>query len=100
MRRVCARCGDVGHMATACSAEYCKRCAYFAHDTVGAMLSASGAEAGTQRRRLSQALVRTSRQHAVPALQQRPGKQNQNRHANAGVVIEPTSIETRTSPRR
>lgn len=35
MRRVCARCGDVGHMATACSAEYCKRCGIFGHDTVG-----------------------------------------------------------------
>ncbi|KAH7939823.1 hypothetical protein HPB52_017921 [Rhipicephalus sanguineus] len=35
MRRVCARCGDVGHMATACSAEFCKRCGIFCHDTVG-----------------------------------------------------------------
>ncbi|KAH7961432.1 hypothetical protein HPB52_009050 [Rhipicephalus sanguineus] len=35
MRRVCVRCGDVGHMATACSTEYCKRCGTFGHDTVG-----------------------------------------------------------------
>ncbi|KAH7963779.1 hypothetical protein HPB52_022889 [Rhipicephalus sanguineus] len=34
-RRVCARYGDVGHMATACSAEYCKGCGTFGHDTVG-----------------------------------------------------------------
>ncbi|KAL1418568.1 hypothetical protein MTO96_005603 [Rhipicephalus appendiculatus] len=33
MRRVCARCGEVGHMATGCKAEYCKRCGTFGHDT-------------------------------------------------------------------
>ncbi|KAL1415273.1 hypothetical protein MTO96_029543 [Rhipicephalus appendiculatus] len=35
MRRVCVRCGEGGHMATACSAEYCKRCGIFGHDTDG-----------------------------------------------------------------
>ncbi|KAH7952006.1 hypothetical protein HPB52_016781 [Rhipicephalus sanguineus] len=35
MRRVCARCGEPGHMATACSAAYCKRCGVFGHDTEG-----------------------------------------------------------------
>lgn len=35
MRRVCARCGEVGHMATACSAAYCRRCGIFGHDTEG-----------------------------------------------------------------
>ncbi|KAL1415242.1 hypothetical protein MTO96_029512 [Rhipicephalus appendiculatus] len=35
MRRVCARCGDVGHTATACTAEYCKRCGTFGHGTDG-----------------------------------------------------------------
>ncbi|XP_075723846.1 uncharacterized protein LOC142765927 [Rhipicephalus microplus] len=35
MRRVCARCGEVGHMATACSAPFCKRCGTFGHDTEG-----------------------------------------------------------------
>lgn len=35
MRRVCARCSEVGHMATACSAPYCKRCGTFGHETEG-----------------------------------------------------------------
>ncbi|KAH7969181.1 hypothetical protein HPB52_015561 [Rhipicephalus sanguineus] len=35
MRRVCARCSEPGHMATACSAAYCKRCGVFGHDTEG-----------------------------------------------------------------
>lgn len=35
MRRVCARCGEVGHMATACTTAYCKRCGTFGHDTEG-----------------------------------------------------------------
>ncbi|KAH7973241.1 hypothetical protein HPB52_023199 [Rhipicephalus sanguineus] len=35
MKRVCARCGEVGHMATACSALFCKRCGIFGHDTDG-----------------------------------------------------------------
>ncbi|KAH7946172.1 hypothetical protein HPB49_020951 [Dermacentor silvarum] len=35
MRRVCARCGDDGHMATACTSPYCKRCGVFGHDTDG-----------------------------------------------------------------
>ncbi|KAH6919686.1 hypothetical protein HPB50_029326 [Hyalomma asiaticum] len=35
MRRVCARCGEDGHMATACSSPYCKRCGAFGHETEG-----------------------------------------------------------------
>ncbi|KAH7943351.1 hypothetical protein HPB52_007151 [Rhipicephalus sanguineus] len=35
MRRVCARCGEDGHMATACTNPYCKRCGVFGHDTEG-----------------------------------------------------------------
>ncbi|XP_075722243.1 uncharacterized protein LOC119168652 isoform X1 [Rhipicephalus microplus] len=35
MRRVCARCSEVGHMASACSASYCKRCGAFGHETEG-----------------------------------------------------------------
>ncbi|KAH6930657.1 hypothetical protein HPB50_016266 [Hyalomma asiaticum] len=35
MRRVCARCGEDGHMATACSSPYCKRCDAFGHETEG-----------------------------------------------------------------
>ncbi|KAH6932864.1 hypothetical protein HPB50_010424 [Hyalomma asiaticum] len=35
MRRVCARCGDDGHMASACTRPYCKRCGVFGHDTEG-----------------------------------------------------------------
>ncbi|KAH7976358.1 hypothetical protein HPB52_012615 [Rhipicephalus sanguineus] len=35
MRRVCARCGEDGHMATACSSPYCKRCGTFGHETEG-----------------------------------------------------------------
>ncbi|KAH7961442.1 hypothetical protein HPB52_009060 [Rhipicephalus sanguineus] len=35
MRRVCARCGYVRHMASACSSPYCKRCGAFGHDTDG-----------------------------------------------------------------
>lgn len=35
MRRVCARCSEVGHMASACSTPYCKRCGTFGHDTEG-----------------------------------------------------------------
>ncbi|KAH7967945.1 hypothetical protein HPB52_004216 [Rhipicephalus sanguineus] len=35
MGRVCARCGDDGHMATACTNPYCKRCGVFGHDTEG-----------------------------------------------------------------
>ncbi|KAH7943993.1 hypothetical protein HPB52_014170 [Rhipicephalus sanguineus] len=35
MRRVCAWCSELGHMATACSAAYCKRCGVFGHDTEG-----------------------------------------------------------------
>ncbi|XP_072145414.1 uncharacterized protein [Dermacentor andersoni] len=35
MRRVCARCGDDGHMATACTSPYCKRCGLFGHETEG-----------------------------------------------------------------
>ncbi|KAL1444953.1 hypothetical protein MTO96_045290 [Rhipicephalus appendiculatus] len=35
MRRVCARCGDEGHMANMCSKPYCKRCGEFGHDTEG-----------------------------------------------------------------
>ncbi|KAH6937092.1 hypothetical protein HPB50_025528 [Hyalomma asiaticum] len=33
MRRVCAQCGDDGHMASACTRPYCKRCGVFGHDT-------------------------------------------------------------------
>ncbi|KAH7932643.1 hypothetical protein HPB49_000386 [Dermacentor silvarum] len=32
MRRVCARCGDGNHMATACTSPYCKRCGVFGHE--------------------------------------------------------------------
>ncbi|KAH7935061.1 hypothetical protein HPB52_003626 [Rhipicephalus sanguineus] len=35
MRRVCARCSEVGHMASACTTPYCKRCGTFGHDTEG-----------------------------------------------------------------
>ncbi|KAH6931926.1 hypothetical protein HPB50_001664 [Hyalomma asiaticum] len=35
MRRVCARCGEDGHVATACSSSYCKRCGTFGHETEG-----------------------------------------------------------------
>ncbi|KAH6931471.1 hypothetical protein HPB50_024628 [Hyalomma asiaticum] len=35
MRRVCARCGDNSHMASACTRPYCKRCGVFGHDTEG-----------------------------------------------------------------
>ncbi|KAH6932520.1 hypothetical protein HPB50_007080 [Hyalomma asiaticum] len=35
MRLVCARCGEDGHMATACSSPYCKRCGPFGHETEG-----------------------------------------------------------------
>ncbi|KAH7939035.1 hypothetical protein HPB52_005070 [Rhipicephalus sanguineus] len=35
MRRVCARCSEVGHMASACSTPYCKRCGAFGHGTEG-----------------------------------------------------------------
>ncbi|KAH7973282.1 hypothetical protein HPB52_023347 [Rhipicephalus sanguineus] len=35
MRRVCARCGDIGHTAAACTAPYCKRCGVFGHATEG-----------------------------------------------------------------
>lgn len=35
MRRVCARCGESGHMATACTTAYCKRCSTFGHETEG-----------------------------------------------------------------
>ncbi|KAH6919976.1 hypothetical protein HPB50_029036 [Hyalomma asiaticum] len=35
MRRVCARCGDDGHMASACTRPYCKRCGVFGDDTEG-----------------------------------------------------------------
>ncbi|KAH6936806.1 hypothetical protein HPB50_023172 [Hyalomma asiaticum] len=35
MRRVSARCGDDGHMASACMKSYCKRCGVFGHDTEG-----------------------------------------------------------------
>ncbi|KAL1486369.1 hypothetical protein MTO96_047002 [Rhipicephalus appendiculatus] len=35
MRLVCARCNEVGHMATGCTAEFCKRCGTFGHDTEG-----------------------------------------------------------------
>ncbi|KAH6944884.1 hypothetical protein HPB50_005934 [Hyalomma asiaticum] len=35
MRRVCARCGDDGHMASACTRPYCKRCGVLGHDTEG-----------------------------------------------------------------
>ncbi|KAH6920338.1 hypothetical protein HPB50_028675 [Hyalomma asiaticum] len=35
MRRVCARYGDDGHMASACTRPYCKRCGVFGHDTEG-----------------------------------------------------------------
>ncbi|KAH6947370.1 hypothetical protein HPB50_018523 [Hyalomma asiaticum] len=35
MRRVCARCGDDGHVASACTRPYCKRCGVFGHDTEG-----------------------------------------------------------------
>ncbi|KAH7972021.1 hypothetical protein HPB52_005406 [Rhipicephalus sanguineus] len=35
MKRVCARCGEVGHMASACTVPYCKRCGTFGHETEG-----------------------------------------------------------------
>ncbi|KAH7973273.1 hypothetical protein HPB52_023338 [Rhipicephalus sanguineus] len=35
MKRVCERCGEVGHTATACSALFCKRCGIFGHDIDG-----------------------------------------------------------------
>ncbi|KAH7968953.1 hypothetical protein HPB52_013096 [Rhipicephalus sanguineus] len=35
MRRVCARCSEPGHMASACTAAYCKRCGVFGHETEG-----------------------------------------------------------------
>ncbi|KAH6926032.1 hypothetical protein HPB50_012971 [Hyalomma asiaticum] len=35
MRRVCARCGDDSHMASACTRPYCKRCGVFGDDTEG-----------------------------------------------------------------
>ncbi|KAH6942593.1 hypothetical protein HPB50_008250 [Hyalomma asiaticum] len=35
MRRVCARCGDDGHMASNCVSPYCKRCGVFGHETEG-----------------------------------------------------------------
>ncbi|KAH7973278.1 hypothetical protein HPB52_023343 [Rhipicephalus sanguineus] len=35
MRRVCAWCGDTGHMASACTAKYCKRCGTFGHEKEG-----------------------------------------------------------------
>lgn len=35
MRRVCARCSEVGHMASACSTPYCTRCGTFGHGTEG-----------------------------------------------------------------
>ncbi|KAH7935951.1 hypothetical protein HPB52_015437 [Rhipicephalus sanguineus] len=37
MHWVCARCGDDGHMAIACTNPYCKRCGVFGHDTEGCM---------------------------------------------------------------
>ncbi|KAH6935587.1 hypothetical protein HPB50_006991 [Hyalomma asiaticum] len=35
MRHVCAHCGEYGHMATACSSAYCKRCGTFGRETEG-----------------------------------------------------------------
>lgn len=35
MRRVCARCSEVGHMASACRTPYCTRCGTFGHGTEG-----------------------------------------------------------------
>ncbi|KAH8038765.1 hypothetical protein HPB51_002909 [Rhipicephalus microplus] len=65
MRRVCARCGEVGHMATACAAEFCKRCGVFGHDTEGctAECSRCGGRHGTRecfRRRSYAAATRGS----------------------------------------
>ncbi|KAH7973270.1 hypothetical protein HPB52_023335 [Rhipicephalus sanguineus] len=83
-------------MATACSAEYCKRCGIFAHDTVGcdAECKRCGGRHATKECFRKRSYVRRGSTR-FPALQQRPGKQNQNRPAQRpGVVIEPTSIET------
>ncbi|KAH6933834.1 hypothetical protein HPB50_018589 [Hyalomma asiaticum] len=63
MRRVCARCGDDGHMASACTRPYCKRCGVFGHDTEGCILCS-----GSKRLPVRERPTPNSDQSSEPAL--------------------------------
>ncbi|KAH7963788.1 hypothetical protein HPB52_022898 [Rhipicephalus sanguineus] len=77
MRRVCARCGEVDHMASACSAPYCARCGAFGHETVGcaAECKRCGGHHGTRdcfRRRSYASAIRGFLPANDPALERDP----------------------------